>query len=55
MASCLVETGFLTSRAEYKKLQTKEYQDKIADGIVNGIVKYGQRGIPTRYAPLEPS
>lgn len=40
MASCLVETGFLTNIAERKKLQNKEYQDKIADGIVNGIEKY---------------
>lgn len=40
MASCLVETGFLTSRVEHKKLQNEEYQDKIADGIVNGIAKY---------------
>lgn len=40
MASCLVETGFLTSKVEHRKLQTKEYQDKIADGIVNGIAKY---------------
>lgn len=40
MASCLVETGFLSSTEERRKLCTNEYQNKIAEGIVNGIIKY---------------
>lgn len=40
MASCLVETGFLSSNVERRKLCTEDYQDRIAEGIVNGIISY---------------
>ncbi len=40
MASCLIETGFLSSKIERQKLSNQEYQNKIAEGIVNGIIKY---------------
>ena len=40
MPSCLVETGFLSSTEERKKLTSSEYQDKIVEGIYNGIKSY---------------
>ena len=39
-ASTLLETGFLSNQAEYKKLITDSYQDKIADAVINGISSY---------------
>ena len=40
MPACLIETGFLSNSAERKNLTSEEYQEKIADGIVNGIEYY---------------
>ena len=40
MPACLVETGFLSNKAEREQLMTEEYQDQIADGIVQGIDYY---------------
>ena len=38
--SILVELGFIDNQEEVKKIKTNEYQDKLADGIVDGIVEY---------------
>ena len=38
--SILVELGFIDNQEEVKKIKTNEYQEKLADGIVNGIVEY---------------
>ena len=40
MPACLIETGFLSNRAERTKLGLAEYQEQIADGIVRGISYY---------------
>ncbi len=40
MPACLIETGFLSNREEREKLVTKEYRDKLADGIAGGIHMY---------------
>lgn len=40
MPACLIETGFLSNRAERRKLSLAEYQQQIADGIVQGIAYY---------------
>ena len=40
MASCLVETGFLSSTKERQNLVSDSYQDKIVQGIYNGIKAY---------------
>ena len=40
MPACLIETGFLSNAAERKMLSLSEYQQKIADGIVQGISYY---------------
>ena len=36
----LIEVGFISNRAEEKRLNRSDYQDKIARGIVAGIVSY---------------
>ena len=40
MPSCLVETGFLSCTEERKKLINSDYQNKIVEGIYNGIQSY---------------
>lgn len=40
MPACLIETGFLSNTAERRKLGLAEYQQQIADGIVQGVVYY---------------
>ena len=40
MPSCLIETGFLSNAAERRMLSLSEYQQKIADGIVQGVSYY---------------
>lgn len=42
MPSILVETGFLTNKQEAVKLKNASYQNKIAQGVFNGIVRYLQ-------------
>ena len=37
--AALVEIGFITNEAEREKMVTKEYQQKLARGIANGILK----------------
>ena len=38
--SILIETGFITNPKEEKLLKSNRYQNKIADGITEGILKY---------------
>jgi N-acetylmuramoyl-L-alanine amidase len=40
MPAILVETGFITNATERKRLISKVYQEKIAEGIVAGITGY---------------
>jgi N-acetylmuramoyl-L-alanine amidase len=40
MPAVLVEVGFITHQKEIKFLKTDEYQDKLAQGIVDGIVSF---------------
>lgn len=40
MPACLIETGFLSNKMERQKLNLAEYQQKIADGIVQGVDYY---------------
>ena len=42
MPSCLIETGFLSNPQERELLATPEYQEKIANGIAEGIRLYFQ-------------
>ena len=43
MPAVLIEVGFLTDEVEKEMLQDKEYQQKLAKGIVDGIVRYLNR------------
>lgn len=38
--ACLLEMGFMTSPVELGRLQSPDYQEKIARGVVNGILAY---------------
>jgi N-acetylmuramoyl-L-alanine amidase len=40
MPSVLIEMGFVTNPAEEQKLNSSSYQDKLAQGIYQGIVAY---------------
>lgn len=42
MPATLIEVGFLTDEVEKKMLQDKDYQEKLAKGISEGIKKYLQ-------------
>lgn len=54
--AALIETGFLTNQAEAEQLIDNIYQDKIADGICNGVINYFQsRSDSTSPAPQPPN
>ncbi|HAM80117.1 N-acetylmuramoyl-L-alanine amidase [Ornithinibacillus bavariensis] len=38
--SVLLELGFMTSPTDFEKIQTEEYQDKVAKAITDGLVNY---------------
>ena len=40
MPAVLIEVGFLTDEVEKEMLQDKEYQEKLAKGISEGIIRY---------------
>ena len=43
MPSCLIETGFLSNKRERENLQNDNYQNKIVEGIYNGIKDFFQQ------------
>jgi N-acetylmuramoyl-L-alanine amidase len=49
MPALLVETSFISNPRECKRLTTKEYQDKLCEGIIRGIKKYIKETNPTAY------
>ena len=40
MPSCLVECSYLTNKKEREAIVTQEYQDKLAEGMAEGIYKF---------------
>lgn len=40
MTAVLIECGFLSNKEETKKLQDKEYQEDLSEGIAQGILSY---------------
>ena len=42
MPALLVELGYLTNRAEYKKLSSSTYQDKVANALLRSIGQFDQ-------------
>ena len=45
MSSSLVECGFISNPSEAQNLSSSSYQDKVAEGIVNGIMDYLKENI----------
>ena len=45
MSSSLVECGFISNPTEAQNLSSSSYQDKVAEGIVNGIMDYLSQNI----------
>ena len=45
MSSSLVECGFISNSTEAINLSSSSYQDKVADGIVNGIMEYLENNV----------
>jgi N-acetylmuramoyl-L-alanine amidase len=43
MPSILVETGYMTGREDNPRLGSPEYQNRMAEGIARGILKYLQQ------------
>ncbi|MCK5294035.1 MAG: N-acetylmuramoyl-L-alanine amidase, partial [Arcobacteraceae bacterium] len=43
MPSILIEVGYISHPTESKRIYTKNYQKKIADGIANGVVSYFEK------------
>ncbi|WP_353931720.1 N-acetylmuramoyl-L-alanine amidase [Okeanomitos corallinicola TIOX110] len=43
MPAILVETGYMTGREDNARLRSPEYQNRMADAIARGILKYLQR------------
>jgi N-acetylmuramoyl-L-alanine amidase len=54
MPAILVETGFISNKRECKRLSSGTYQDKVCDGIVNGVKRYIQSTHPSSLAKKEP-
>ena len=40
VTNTLIELGFMSNTEEDKKLSDEKYQEKIINGLVNGIEKY---------------
>ena len=40
MPACLIETGFLSNLEECRRLTDPAYQEKLAEGIAEGITEY---------------
>jgi N-acetylmuramoyl-L-alanine amidase len=43
MPSVLTEIGFLSNRSEERMLRDDAYLERIADGIVEGIMKFSRQ------------
>jgi N-acetylmuramoyl-L-alanine amidase len=48
MPAVLVEVGFMSNADEEKQLASAEYQDKIAEAIVQGIAEFQTAVAPRR-------
>lgn len=46
MPSILIETGFITHPKESKRLTSTQYQNRLADGVVEGVRRYIQDHFP---------
>jgi N-acetylmuramoyl-L-alanine amidase len=42
MPALLIELGYLTNKAEYKKLNSSTYQDKVVSALLRSIQQFDQ-------------
>ena len=49
MPSILVETSFISNPRECRRLMNSKYQDRLSEGIINGIKKYIKDTNPTAF------
>jgi N-acetylmuramoyl-L-alanine amidase len=54
MPSILVETGFLSNSRECKRLVTAKYQERLCEGIIQGIKTYIRETSPTAFMKSRP-
>lgn len=40
MSACLIESAYLSNDTERELIQTKDYQDKVVTGIIEGIENF---------------
>jgi N-acetylmuramoyl-L-alanine amidase len=52
MPAILIETAFISNARECKRLMDPNFQNRLCDGIVQGIEKYIQETSPTAYRPV---
>jgi len=53
MISSLVECGFISNESEVKKISNPSYQDKLAEGIADGIEKYLKSNVIIEESQIE--
>ena len=46
--AALVECGFLTHSEEVRRLQKKDYQEKLTRGIADGVIEFLKSQVPPR-------
>jgi len=49
MPSILIETSFISNRRECKRLLSARYQNRLCDGIVDGVRAYMKEATPAKY------
>ncbi len=50
MPAVLIETSFISNKRECKRLTNAKYQDRLCEGILNGIRKYIDETAPSAFA-----
>lgn len=53
MPSILIETSFISNPRESKRLNTAAYQERLCQGIINGIKRYIKETNPTALRPIK--
>ncbi len=54
MPSILIETSFISNPREGKRLSRQQYQDRLAEGIIQGIRRYIKATSPTAFLNVRP-
>ena len=54
MPAILIETSFISNTRECKRLANTTYQDRLCEGIVDGIAKYIKESTPAAFLRIRP-